>query len=179
MTIAKSDQLNADDLGGGPRIVTITRVREAEGDQPVAVHFEGDDNKPFKPCKSMRRVMMLCWGKYASSYVGKSMELYRDPEVQFGGMKVGGIRISRMSHIDGDKSMALTAGKGGKKGMYKVRPLTDAPRQQQTEDHSGALDQLRAVARPGNLDTLQAKWQDIGADARKALAGELAGLKAA
>jgi hypothetical protein len=106
------------------------------------------------------------------------MELYCDPEVQFGGMKVGGIRISKMSHIDGEKSMALT-GQGREEGLYKVRPLTDAPRQQQTEDHSGALDQLRAVARPGNLDTLQAKWQDIGADARKALAGELAGLKAA
>lgn len=175
----KSDQLNADDLIAGPRTITITSVRGTDAaDQPVAVHYEGDAGKPYKPCKSMRRVMVHCWGKNAAEYVGKSMELYCDPDVQFGGMKVGGIRIRAMSHIDGPKQMALTATRG-KKAPYKVQPLADAPKQQAEQtDFSGELENLRAVARPGNLGSLQDAWQSIGAPARKALAAELDGLKA-
>jgi hypothetical protein len=175
--IAKSDQLNADDLLGGPRIITITGVRGTDAaDQPVAVSYEGDGGKPYKPCKSMRRVMVHCWGKDAAQYAGRSMELYCDPDVQFGGMKVGGIRISRMSHIDGPKQMALTATRG-KKGLYKVQPLTDAPQQPAQQDFSETLSQLKALARPGNIAALQDEWQRIGPDARKALAAELPALK--
>lgn len=179
--IAKSDQLNSDDLVGGPITVTITGVKGSDApDQPVAVSYDGDAGKPYKPCKSMRRVMVGVWGKDAAKYVGRSMTLYRDPDVQFGGMKVGGIRISHMSHIDAKKSMALTSTRG-KKGLYTVQPLTDAPKAQTPAptDFSAQLEQLRAVARPGNLDVLQSKWQEIGSDARKALAIELDGLKAA
>jgi hypothetical protein len=174
---AKSDQLNSDDLLGGPRTITITSVRGTDAsDQPVAVHFEGDGNKPFKPCKTMLRAMVKCWGKDAATYAGKSMTLYCDPEVQFGGMKVGGIRISHMSHIDGKQVMALTATRG-KKASYVVHPLDTAPKQQQTVDHSQTLTRLRDIARPGNLAELQDQWQAIGPEARKALAGELQALK--
>jgi hypothetical protein len=125
--IARSDQLNADDLAGGPITVTIERVTGNDSaDQPVSVHYVGDRGKPYKPCKSMRRVMVHVWGKYTEKYVGESMTLYRDPEIQFGGMKVGGIRISHMSGIDSERSMALNE-KRGKKALYKVLPLKDAP----------------------------------------------------
>ena len=47
---ARSDQLNADDLLGGPRTITVTQVRGTDAaDQPVAVHYEGDQGKTFKP----------------------------------------------------------------------------------------------------------------------------------
>ncbi|MBK8200630.1 MAG: hypothetical protein IPK75_20025 [Acidobacteria bacterium] len=86
--IPKSDQLNADDLLSGPRTITITKVSgTGAADQPVAVHFEGDDGKPYKPCKSMRRVMIAGWGVDAAQYVGRSMTLYCDPKVVFGGMQ--------------------------------------------------------------------------------------------
>ena len=60
----KSDQLNADDLIAGPRTIVITAVRANAGsaEQPVSISFEGDDGKPYKPCKSMRRVMVHVWG---------------------------------------------------------------------------------------------------------------------
>ena len=58
---AKSDQLNADDLIGAPRTITITRVTGNDGDQPVSIFYEGDGGKPFKPCKTIRRVMMGVW----------------------------------------------------------------------------------------------------------------------
>lgn len=128
-TIApKSDQLNSDDLISGPRTITVTRVSGNDSpDQPVNIAFEGDNGKPFRPCKSMRRVMVHCWGADASQYVGRSMTIYRDPSVSFGGMQVGGIRISHMSHIDKAQTMALTATRA-KRAPFKVEPLkVDAP----------------------------------------------------
>jgi hypothetical protein len=83
---AKSDQLNADDLIGTSKTITITRVTGNDGDQPVSIFYEGDNGKPFKPCKTIRRVLMGVWGKYANEYVGKSMTLYRDDKVTFGGL---------------------------------------------------------------------------------------------
>src|SRR5690606_26574846 len=83
----KSDQLNADDLIAGPITIRISGVSANEGspEQPISISFEGDDRKPYKPCKSMRRVMVHIWGADASKYVGRAMTLYRDPKVQFGG----------------------------------------------------------------------------------------------
>ena len=120
----KSDQLNADSLLAGPRTIKITAVtgNPSSAEQPVSVAYEGDDGKPFKPCKSMRRVMVHAWGPDARAYVGRSMMLFCDPEVRFGGMTVGGIRISHMSDIDGTLSMLLTATKG-KRAPFVVRPL--------------------------------------------------------
>jgi len=121
--IPKSDQLNADDLIAGPLTVTITKVaRASTAEQPIAVSFDGDGGKPYFPCKSMRRVMVTVWGPDASAYTGRSMTLYRDPEVTWGGMAVGGIRISHMSHMEGPVVLALTATKKARK-PYKVLPL--------------------------------------------------------
>lgn len=125
-TIApKSDQLNADDLIAGPMTIRVTDVRGCdEGEQPIAVHFEGDGGKPYKPCKSMRRVLVHCWGKDGATYAGRRLTLYRDDKVTFGGIQVGGIRISHMSHIRGDMTMALTASKA-KRAPFMVRAMRD------------------------------------------------------
>jgi hypothetical protein len=127
--IPKSDQINADDLLAGPRTITVTKVVIDKGkEQPVDVFFEGDGGKPFRPSKSMRRVMVAVWGDEPSNYVGKSMTLYRDPDVKWGGMAVGGIRISNMSHMDSDLVIALTETKKVKK-PFRVRPLVvDQPK---------------------------------------------------
>lgn len=123
-TIApKSDQLNADDLIAGPRTITITGVRgNDDPDQPISINFEGDGGKPYKPCKSMRRVMVHCWGADGKTYAGRRATLYCDQGVQFGGIKVGGIRISHLSHIDREMIMALTVTRA-KRAPYKVLPL--------------------------------------------------------
>jgi hypothetical protein len=123
-TAPKSDQLNADDLIAGTRTITVTGVRANEGspEQPVSISFEGDDGKPYKPCKSMRRVMVHVWGPDAKTYIGRAMTLYCDPNVQFGGMKVGGIRISHMSHMEKPQTMALTTTRS-KRAPYVVQPL--------------------------------------------------------
>lgn len=131
---AKSDQLNADDLIGAPRTITITRVTGNDGDQPVSIHYEGDSGKPFKPCKTIRRIMLAVWGRNAADYVGRSMTLYRDDSVTFGGLNVGGIRISHMSHIDKEMLVVVMKTKGKKAGI-KIQPLAQQ-RQEPTEDRA-------------------------------------------
>ena len=132
---AKSDQLNAEDLIAGPRTITITAVRANPGapDQPVSVSFQGDDGKPWKPCKTTRRVLVRVWGADASKYVGRSLTLYRDPKVKFGGIEVGGIRISHMSHMDGDMTMALMA------SQKRMQPVTIKPLRAQKVSQQPAM----------------------------------------
>lgn len=121
--VPKSDQLNADDLiGGQSKTIKITSVSILAGDQPVSLNYEGDNGKPFKPCKSMRRVLVNVWGGDGNAYVGRSMTLYRDDKVKFGGAEVGGIRISHMSDISEPMTMALTATRAQRK-PYTVKPL--------------------------------------------------------
>jgi hypothetical protein len=86
----KSDQLNADDLIGGPVTICITGVSVGDGDQPVSISFEGDGGKPFRPGKSMRRVLVNLWGPDGETYFGRSLTIYRDEQVAFGGVEVLG-----------------------------------------------------------------------------------------
>lgn len=118
----KSTQLNADDLIAGPLTITVRGVSPGTPEQPVVIKFEGDEGRPFLPCKSMRRLLAHAWGTDGREWVGRSMTLYHDPSVVFGGIKVGGIRISHLSHIDRELEVALTVTKG-KKALYRVRPL--------------------------------------------------------
>jgi hypothetical protein len=122
---AKSNQLNTDDLISGPITIQISRVSAGSPEQPVAIGYEGDEGKPWYPCKSMRRVLVAAWGADASQYVGRRVTLFRDPEVMYGGIKVGGIRLSHLSDIDGPLSIALTVTRQ-KRAPYRVQPLAPA-----------------------------------------------------
>lgn len=122
-TVAKVDQLTADDLIDKTLTIKITGiVGREDAEQPVSLSFEGDNGRPYRPCKSMLRVLERCWGRDGNKFVGRYLTLYRDPKVKFGGLEVGGIRISHMSHINGKQVMALTASKANKK-PYTVEPL--------------------------------------------------------
>lgn len=127
--VPKSDQLNTDDLISGARTIVVTKVAiKDSAEQPVSIFFDGDNGKPYKPCKSMSRVLVEVWGPDANKYIGRSMTLYRDPEVTWAGMKVGGIRISHVSELKEAKTLALTATKQTRK-PFTVKPLstTSAP----------------------------------------------------
>src|SRR5690349_16134702 len=129
----RSDQLNAEDLLTGPRTVTITAVKRGTDEQPVnIVTAEFGPGRPYKPSKTMRRVLVAAWGPDASVYVGRRLMIYRDPEITFGKDKVGGIRISAMSHIPSRLSLALTVTRG-RRAPFVVEPLADGP-QVITED---------------------------------------------
>ena len=125
--VPKSDQCNFDDfVGGKTKTIKITSVKLTSGDQPASLNYENDQGKPYKPCKSMRRVLVYCWGDDANKYVGRSLTLYGDPKVSFGGVAVGGIRISHMSDIKEPITMALTATRAQRK-PFTVKPLFSAP----------------------------------------------------
>lgn len=120
--VPKSDQINADDLIAGPRTYTIEAVRIEPGtEQPVNIKLAGEA-RAWRPCKSMSRVLVNGWGPDAKVYPGRSVTLYRDPKVKWGGMEVGGIRVSHMSHIDREMLIQLTATKG-KRAPHVVKPL--------------------------------------------------------
>jgi hypothetical protein len=122
----RSDQMNAEDLLAGERTFTVKEVRQgASLEQPVDIELV-EFPRPFKPSKTVRRILVAAWGKDSSAYVGRRMTLYRDPAVKFGGMDVGGIRVSHLSHIAKPLTLALTVTRG-KRAPYVVQPLADAP----------------------------------------------------
>jgi hypothetical protein len=120
----QSEQLDAIDLLTGPRIFTIERVTKGNAEQPVQIHLSGFP-RPWRPGKSMRRVLVACWGAEASQYAGRRVELYCDPTVVFGGQAVGGTRISRLSHIDKPRKVPLLVSRG-KSAIWTVEPLPDS-----------------------------------------------------
>jgi hypothetical protein len=179
-TAPKSDQLNSDDLIGGPRTITITRVSANEGgDQPINVFFEGDDNKPFRPCKGMRRVMMAIWGNDGSTYAGKSMTIWRDPDVTWGGMAVGGIRISHMSHMDRDTTLAVTESKTKRKPLVVKMLRVEAPKPAPTTAApENAFELAHAAASKGTAAFTEWWNSDVGKTCREAVKPNMAEIKA-
>lgn len=119
----KSDQLNADDLMTGPATVTIIDVTAGTSEQPFNFNIAEYPGRPYKPSKSMRRVIAACWGTEASTYNGRQLTLFRNPEIKFGGKKVGGIEISHASDIEGPITVALTRTRGSRND-FTVAPLT-------------------------------------------------------
>jgi hypothetical protein len=155
-TIApKSDQLDYVDLLAGPRTFTITGVRRGPSpDQPVQIDLKEFD-RPWRPGKTMRRVLVVAWGADASQYVGRRVRLFGDPDVMFGGIAVGGSRISHLSHIDGTLTISLMV-KRGKSAPYVVHPLDEAP--QVSDDVAG--DWVATIHAAETLAELQTVWED-------------------
>ena len=158
--VPKSDQLNSDDLIAGPMTIKVTEVTIRGGqEQPVSIHFEGDNGKPYKSCKSMNRLLVAAWGPDAKLYAGRSMTLYRDPSVKWAGMEVGGIRISHLSDIAAPMTMALTATKGSRK-PYTVQPLKPA----EQIDWSARIKATKTLAELGEVwkaCTEKKVWLDL------------------
>lgn len=123
----KSDQLNYDDLLAGPLTVRVVGLEAGSAEQPVAVKIVNDEGgavmRPWKPCKSMRRVLIACWGDKGKDWIGKRATLYGDATVRFGGVEVGGIRVSHLSGIDAPRTLKLTTTRS-KRAAYTVEPIS-------------------------------------------------------
>jgi hypothetical protein len=187
--VAKSDQLNSDDLIGRSITIRITNVTAVPGDQPIAISYEGDEGKPWKPCKSMRRVLVHVWGLDGKAYIGRSLTLYRDPDVKFGGIAVGGIRISHMSDLASGVQIALTERKGSKK-PFVVKPLAAAKPSVKKElqeetaavpGHLVDLDDIKETAGKVAMrgtEALREWFEELTKDEKIALKPSMPGLKA-
>lgn len=158
VTEAKSDQINADDLLGGKMLTaTIDSVVVRPGtEQPITVHLVGHD-KVFRPCKTVARVMKAAWGLNSKEYVGRQLQLWRDPDVTWAGIKVGGLRIRAISHIDSPLVLALQENKKSKK-MTTIQPL-QVQRQVASAD-ALTLDAARdLIEQAPDMDALGAVWK--------------------
>lgn len=120
--IPKSDQLNADDLIAGAITITVTGVSRGNAESPLVINYMNDNGRPYKPCKTMRKLLIYAWGEDGNAWIGRGMVLYNDPTVKWAGKAVGGIRISHLSHIEKQIEVNLTATRG-KKALYKVGVL--------------------------------------------------------
>jgi hypothetical protein len=149
----KSDQINADDLLAGPITVKITAVKKGPAnEQPVQIEIEG--HRPYRPCKSMRRVLIACWGDKGSDWIGRSMTLYADPTVKYGGVAVGGIRISHVSHMDRPELKMMLTTTRSRRSEYCVKRLDAA--QPETHDTNQRIDNfLAAIDLATNMNRLK------------------------
>ena len=123
--VPKSDQLNYDDVVSTSLTVKITGMKKGSAEQPVIVNVadrNGKQLRDYKPCKSMRRVLVAVWGDKGSDWIGQCMTLTADHNVKFGGAKVGGIVVSHVSGIDAPVTIMLTVTRSKRK-PYTVQPF--------------------------------------------------------
>lgn len=157
----KTDQLNYEDfLGGTTRIVTIAGVTRGTKEQQYDIHIEGD-TRVWRPSVTVLKLLVAAWGDDATAWVGRRAELYGDPTVMFGRERVGGIRISRVSHIAKPITESLTETRGKRKA-HTLEPLPDAPALSPTE---------------ARIEALKAEWATADADRRAAIEAEVAELR--
>ena len=187
--VAKSDQINAADLVGITKTITIRDVKIKPGeDQPVSIYFEGDQ-KAFRPCKGVRRLLVRVWGPDASKYVGQSMTLFQDPTVTWAGKPEGGIRVSAMTGLKDAIVEPMRTSRAATK-PYKIEPLTVAAQQSADPARKWAdayiakvnacqtAEELNAFAneRAAKLAELQDKRQELHTECLHALDNKRAGL---
>jgi len=164
---ANSAQLNADDLISGPITVTITKVEEsksADGKQPIDIHL-AERTVPWRPCLTMRRLLVHIWGSDGNTYEGRKLTLYRDPAVKYGNELVGGIRISHASHIDKAQKTMLQVTRG-RKAPYTVNPMKEA------EKDAPPPKQAKKAEKPAETEKKQEdveRQRDLYVEAREAI----------
>ncbi|MDF2915945.1 MAG: RoPhREQ2 gp58 [Microbacterium sp.] len=161
-TAPRSDQQNYDDVATTPRTVTIEEVRPGSAEQPVEIHLVEYPGRPYKPSKSMRRVLVAAWGADSTKYAGRSIRIYGDPTVKFGGQTTGGIKLSHLSDIDAPLTVHLTATRG-KRAPHTVEPLPSAEQ----------------VAASTDQNELRAFWDVSGPERRAQIKSRVAELKGA
>lgn len=158
---ADSTQINADDLPA-PRTVTITGVNKGTAEQPVNIDVAEFPGRAYRPCKSMRRVLVSAWGSDAAQYVGRRLTIFNDPTVRWGGLAVGGVRISHLSNIDKPLTIALTESRGKRK-PHRIDPLPDAPAALPTVTPEAAAEFERDIAEAATIAALDAVAKDLKA----------------
>lgn len=166
---ARSDQINADDLLGGPATYTIREVIAGKAESPFDFMLV-ETERAYRPSKTMRRVIVNAWGPDANKYPGRRLTIYREPTIQFGGKTVGGIRISHMSGIDKRVEMLAQVTRG-KREKFTVDPLPDAtPRPPEPTEAE--------VAACTDKVELTAMWHRSGEERRTQIVARVADLDA-
>lgn len=161
----KSDQMDAVDLIAGARTFTITEVRKGPSAEQPFSFVLAEFPRPYRPNKTMRRIIVKAWNSDADYYAGKRFTLYHEPSVRWAGEEVGGIRISHMSDLPGNKPLKISLLVSNKKiETFTIQPLANAPTPQQPTDRTAAA--ITAFAALGitedmlteHIGTPRAQW---------------------
>lgn len=179
--VPKADQLNADQLLNAELPITVSSVTlSASPDQPLSIHYDGENGRPFKPCKTMRKALIALWGEDGNAWIGRTMVLYCDPKVKWAGEEVGGIRIKALSHIDCDKILSLTETRG-KKAKVKIMKFTPENNAAYVTplpafNKEACLKSLKDAALKGTADLL-AVWNTLTKEAKTAVKDDMPAIK--
>lgn len=158
----KSTQITADDLIAGPVVIKITDVVITMGEQPVVIHYKGEDGRPFRPCLTMSRLLAFAWGDKYWEWQGRRIRLYRDAAVKFKAEKTGGVRIDGLSDIDAPITVALTERRGQKREVT-VEPLPP--------EKVPSPDEILSAAAQKGIKALQAAWGRLSDALRQEMGG--------
>jgi len=160
---AKSSQLNAVDLMGGPQTVSVVDVTEGGSEQPVNIITDTfGPGRPFKPSKTVLRMLGGAWGMDTAAWIGHRMSIYREPTVVWAGEEIGGIRILALSHIDKPITFNLPTSKTKHaKSVVSVLPADTTPTPP-TIDPTVIAEWVAHFAATTTLPQLQASWVDAG-----------------
>jgi len=174
----RSDQWNADDFVGGPRVFTIAGVNEGAAEQKYDIQLVEGEGRAWRPPLTVLRILIEAWGDEASAWVGRRVKLYRDESVRFGPDAVGGIRIVALTDLPGGKPLtARVTMSRGRKAPVTIQPLTEpatakpAPKAAESAEPTAA-----DVAACTDTETLRSMWQASGAERRKQIEARVAEL---
>jgi hypothetical protein len=91
-----SQWLSKDDVTIQGTDACITRITSEQvgddRDQKFAMHFQGN-LKPLLLNKTNTRIMVALYGADSDGWLGKTIQLYNDPTIGFGGQITGGVRV--------------------------------------------------------------------------------------
>lgn len=145
-----------------------------EGKTVAEIPFEAFP-RVWRPSKGMLDVLAKCWGADAKQWVGRRVTLYNDPEVMFGKDKVGGVRVSHLSHIDGVQTVNIRAsGRGRSPKPWKVQPLVEAPTAAPAaDDITRAITAIQEATDTSKLDAIEKHAKSLGIDTDAGIQGAL------
>jgi hypothetical protein len=160
-----SDQLDAIELVN-PRTFTIgagSALGKRDGKTVAEIRLS-DFPRVWRPSKGMLDVLAACWGTDAKQWVGRRVTVYNDPAVMFGKDKVGGIRISHLSHIDKARTVTIRASGAGRKQLWRVELLVEAApaRTEATNPNGDLLTEIATLADklPGGRKAVAESWSE-------------------
>ncbi|HEY9371490.1 hypothetical protein [Streptomyces sp.] len=168
----RSDQWNADDFVGGPRVFTIAGVKVGSAEQKYDIDLAEGEGRAWRPPLTVLRLLIAAWGDEASAWVGRRVKLYRDESVRFGSDAVGGIRVAELSDLPGGKPLQVSVTVSrGKRAPMVVKPLTEpaAPSEPTAKQVSASTD----------VDALRAMWGVSSPARRKQIEARVAELTTA
>jgi hypothetical protein len=119
----RSDQWNATDFIVGPKTFIIASVKVGAADAKYDIGLLGEE-RCWRPPLTMLRLLMAAWGDEGNVWIGRMVTLFHDPTVRNMGAVVGGIRVSHMSDLPGNKPFEVNLPESQtKKAIVRALPL--------------------------------------------------------